>query len=284
MMGLKEKFKAVLAVWATTFRTLRENPNILIPFLLVGLFDAIILVLIYLAPRQPFSTLLAPPIRAFWGEQYLHYPVNFLLIPRLFHYVHILSMGFIGVLMTGLAIGMVYQSRQGIRPIVLTNLIRSAKRYLSLVAIWLVIFGLVTLAFKGPQFLLHLKQPMMVQIALWGSFLAGILIEVVFIYAMPAVMIEKKRAWSAIKRSITFARSMFLATFLLVMLPTLLYIPLILLKGRLPTLMSRFFPEMVLIVLGLGIVVSVVIDCLVTCSATTLFLNKTNYLNPDAHR
>ena len=91
---------------------------------------------------------------------------------------------------------------------------------------------------------------------------------------MPAVMIEEKKAWAAIKRSLSFSKSAFLASLILVMAPMLVYIPLIILRGKLALLMSKLFPEAVLIFLGLNILASVIIDCLVTCSTAILFLNK----------
>lgn len=274
MTKFKERFKLAVDTWKATFSTLKKNPSVFIPFLIVGLFDVFILALIYLAPRPPLSALLAPPIRAFWGERFLHYPFNFFLIPRLFNYGNTISTAFIGVLMTGLAIGMLNETKGGSSPGILFNLIKSIKMYLKLFLIWVVMFGLVTVVFKGLPFALHLKGRQALLIALYVSFLISILIQVIFIYAMPAVMIEKKRIWPAIKRSVSFSRGAFLPTLFLVMFPTLIFIPMIILRGKLPVLMSKFFPEMVLIVLGLGIVVSVVIDCLVTCSATLLFLNQ----------
>ena len=38
--------------------------------------------------------------------------------------------------------------------------------------------------------------------------------------------------------------------------------------------MSKVFPEVVLIFVGMGIVISVVMDCLITSSTTMLFLSK----------
>ena len=273
-MKLKQGFKIALGTWKTTLGYFKANPNLLIPFFIVGIFDFLILGVIYLAPRPPLSALLAPPIRAFWGEKFLHYPFNLLLIPHLFNYGHIISTAFIGVLMTGLAIGMLSEAKEEGRPSVLVNLIRAAKRYPSLVAIWLVMFVLVTIVFKGLPFILRLKQPTALQIVFYVSFFISILIQVVFIYALPAVMIEKKRTWQAIKRSISFSKSLFLPTLLLVMIPMIIYLLLIILRGRLPILITKSFPEVILIFLGLGIVVSVIIDCLITYSTAILFLQQ----------
>lgn len=271
---MKEKFKIALDTWMMTFGVFKQNPGVIIPFVLVGLLDASILLLIYLAPRPPLSALLAPPIRVFWGERFLHYPFNLLLIPRLFDYGHIISTAFIGVLMTGAAIGMLKQAIGGLKPNIIFNLIKSLRMYLRLLVIWLVMFGLVTVAFRGLPAVFHFKQGAASQIVLSAAFFMSILIQALFIYAIPAVIIEEKKTWPALKRSVSFSKSAFIPTLLLVALPTLIYIPMIILRGKLPVLMSKVFPETVLIFLGIGIVISVVIDCLITSSTAILFLNK----------
>ena len=273
-MKIKEKFKIAVDTWKATLGLFKRNPAILIPFALVGLLDAVILLLIYLAPRPPLSALLAPPIRAFWGERFLHYPSNLLLIPRLFDYGRIISTALMGVLMTGAAIGMLKQAGEGLKPKILFNLVKSLRMYLRLLVIWLAVFGLITAVLKGFPFVLRLKPGAASQLLRYGGFLISILIQVIFIYAMPAVMIEEKKAWAAIKRSLSFSKSAFLASLILVMAPMLVYIPLIILRGKLALLMSKLFPEAVLIFLGLNILASVIIDCLVTCSTAILFLNK----------
>lgn len=260
-------------IWKMTLGYFKAAPNIFIPFFVIGVFDVFLLLLIYLAPQRPLSIILAPPIRAFWGEQFLHYPVNLLLIPRLFNYAHTVSTAIIGVLMTGLAVGMLSEAKEGSRPGVLVNLIRSVKRYLTLIAVWLITFGLMTIIFKVPQFL-HLKQTAL-STGLYVGFLFALLIEVIFIYTIPVVMLEKKKLWPAIKKGLSFSKSKFLPTLILIIFPTLIYIPLTLLGGRLPFLMNRLFPEVVLIFMGLGIIVSLIVDCLITCSTTVLFLNET---------
>ena len=273
-MKIKEISKTVLDTWKITFSTLKNTPGLVTPFLIAGLVDFLILALIYLAPRPPLSALLAPPIRVFWGERFLHYPFNLLLIPRLFNYGHIISTAFIGVLMTGAAIGMLKEASGGLKPNILFNLIKSLRLYLRLLVIWLVMFGLATLAFRGLPLILQLKQPAARQLAFYASFLISIFMQSVFIYAIPAVIIEEKKTWPAIKRSVSFSGGIFLPTFFLLALPMLFYIPLLMLQGRLPDLINRFFPEIVLVILGLSIIVSVITDCLVTCSTAILFLNQ----------
>ena len=266
--------KLAIGTWKETFKILTANPAIFLPFFIVGLVDAGLLTLIFLAPQFPFSLLLAPPIRAFWGEAFLHYPQNFLLIPRLFSLAHIASGAIIGLLMTGLAIGMLNEAKQGKKPQILLNLVSSLKRYFILFGIWLILFILSGLVYRIPNLFLSPTNRIAFQAAIYLSFLFVILIEVFFIYAFPAAIVEKKGLIKALKSGFILSRSNFLATLILLLIPSLLYFPIMALKGNQSALMNRFFPEIVLIVLGLGIVVTVLVDYLVTSSITILFLNK----------
>ncbi|MDO8749217.1 MAG: hypothetical protein Q7J72_08925 [Candidatus Omnitrophota bacterium] len=271
---MKKKLKIAMDVWRMTFGLFKQNPNVLIPFLLVGLVDVVLLFMIYLAPQPPLSALLGPPIRVFWGERFLHYPFNLLLIPQLFDIARIFSTALMGVLMTGAAVRMLKEAHSGIKPDIVLGLSNSLRVYLKLLVIWLVMFGLVSVVFKALPAIFHFKQHIASQMVLGACFLISILIQALFIYAIPAVIIEEKKIWPAIKRSVSFCQSAFLPTLILVGLPTLVYIPMVILKGKLPFLMSKTFPELVVVFVGLGIVISVIMDCLITSSTTVLFLNK----------
>ena len=266
--------KLAIRVWKQTLEVFRKNPVLLLPFLIVGLFDGILLTLIFLAPQPPFSSLLAPPIRAFWGEQYLHYPLNFVLIPKLFNYTHIIITAVFGVLMTGLAIGMLQEAKNGTQPKILLNLFYAIKRYFAIFTIWLIMFILALVFYRAPYFFIQTSNKVAIQTIYYLAFFAVSLIQVVFIYAIPAALIERRGLISAIKRGLPFSRRYFLATLMLVMIPALFYIPIMIMKGKSLVLMNRFFPEIVLIILTAGIVVTILIDFLVTSSTTILFLNQ----------
>ena len=231
---MKRKLKIVLDVWRMTFGLFKQNPNLLIPFLLVGLVDVFLLFMVYLAPQPPLSVLLGPPIKVFWGERFLHYPFNLLLVPRLFDIAHIISTAMIGVLMTGAAVRMLKEADGGIKPDFGLGLSKSLRVYLKLLVIWLVMFGLASVVFKALPAIFHFKQRAVSLIVSGAGFLINILIQAIFIYAIPAVIIEERKIWPAIKRSVSFCQSAFLPTLVLVGLPMLIYIPMLILKGKLP--------------------------------------------------
>ncbi|MEK6564637.1 MAG: hypothetical protein AABZ65_06390 [Candidatus Omnitrophota bacterium] len=266
--------QSAIKTWKETIRVFGQNRGILLPFILVGLVDVFLLLIIYLAPQPPLSALLGPPIKVFWGERFLHYPLNLFLIPRLFDIAHIISTALIGVLMTGAAVKMLEEAHGGLRPGLGRGIAKSLRVYLKLLVIWLVMFGLVSAVFKILPVIFHFKQRAASFMVLGAGFLISTLIQALFIYAIPAVIIEERKIFPAIKRSVSFCLGALLPTLVLVALPTIIYIPMLILKSKLSFLMSKIFPEAVLIFIVSGIVISVIIDCLVTSSTTILFLNK----------
>ena len=100
----------------------------------------------------------------------------------------------------------------------------------------------------------------------------AIFIEAVFIYAIPSVIVEDKNVLGALGRSLSLFRSRTLTTLTLVFIPNFLTILMMSLKNILPYLMKISSPEIVLFVLGIGIVISVFVDCIIISSATILLL------------
>lgn len=280
-MAIFKNFSLAKLVWKKSFRIVKEYPRVLLPFGVVGSLQGVLLVLLFLAPRYPLSVVLAPPIRAFWGELYLHYPANFLLLPRLFNYGNIIISLFIGSLMTGMMVIMVYQANKNVIPGRRSSFKKSIKKYLTLVAVWVVAFILVSIVFRGPKFLISkyyfhntgfFTRWNVLRMAFIGGILISLLVEMFFAYAVAAVMIENKRIWRAIGKSFSVARRFFLTTFILVAIPTFFIFLVTILKWKIPQLMKQFFPEITLYILGLGIGVSLLINYLVTTSVTVLFL------------
>src|SRR3989338_6200960 len=128
--------RSAIKTWQDTLKIVTRNRNILLPFIIVGLIDVFLLFIIYLAPHPPLSALLGTPIKVFWGERFLHYPFNLLLIPRLFDITHIVSTALSGVLMTGVAVRMLKEVQGGIKPNFSISLNKSWRIYLRLLVIW----------------------------------------------------------------------------------------------------------------------------------------------------
>ena len=140
--------KSVIRTWKETLELFKKQPKLLAPFLIMAALSGALLYVLYLAPQRPVALLLAPPIARFRGARFLHYPYNLSLLPELFYYAHLLLSASAGVLMTGLAIGMIKEAHAGKSPKILVNLINALRRALPLLGIWLIMFGCAYLSEK----------------------------------------------------------------------------------------------------------------------------------------
>ncbi len=262
----------VIKVWKQTFSMFKENPKVVVPFFIVGFMNALALFVIYLAPQRPVSIVLAPIIRAFWGEQYLHYPVNLSLVPKLYYFANILIDTTIGVLMTGLAIGLVKDAYFDDESEKFSNFWFSIKKYLSLVTVWLIIFGFSLLFTKlmGSIGFIN-SNPFLSAVV---NYFGVILVQLFFLYPMVAIVIDKIGIFRALGVNFVFLFKNFIYSFLLVAIPALLYIPVLVLQNNMQTLMKLFSPDVIVFVLGVGIFVILLINSLITVAPVILYLNK----------
>jgi hypothetical protein len=286
MISSLSSFSLIKRAYNSTAKHLKNSPAILLPFVIFAGFEVLSLIILYLAPRMPFAIVLAPPIRVFWGESFLHYPANFLLLPKLASLSKMLLAVVLGSLLTGTAVAMVFDiySKKQLK---LSGALKLAfKQYISLFTLILILVitlyltdklitgGLYRYFASGHTRLLFLKPqlwlgPMLVLFNL----LFVIIIQSLVIYAIPILVIEKANLIKAIIKSAVLFKKFFIPTIALVALPLLIYIPIIVLNYNIAFLIERLFPEFVLGVLFLSIVIgSLVIDPVVTVSTTVLYL------------
>ena len=66
------------------------------PFLATLLVEFLLLLLFWLAPHPPFSTLLAPPIRYVFGDRVLHYPRHLWFLYEAMKHTHLAASVLVG--------------------------------------------------------------------------------------------------------------------------------------------------------------------------------------------
>lgn len=274
------------SVYSNSLKTFKKSPIVFIPFVIFAIFEFISLTIIYFIPRDPLRAVLGPPIRTFWGERFLHFPTNFLLYPKLLSHCRMGLIILVGSLLTGVAVSLIFsiynKKKAGLGQAFLTAL----KKYFSLltvVFVFIVLFyaftkvsyvGLVKYFRAGHQSLLFIKPQLWLgPILVCFNFVFAILIQSAFIYTIPIIIVETANPIKAIIRSLILFKKLFLITIILVGLPMLIYIPKLILDYNNVFLMVKFFPEVIIIVSALGIVLSaLIIDPLITVCATYLYL------------
>ena len=261
----------IVEIYQQVFSVLRKNPTVLILFLWVGLFDLIALVVLFFAPVPPVSYVLAPIIRTFWTERFLHYPDNFLLLPKLFGHAHFLISTVFGVFVTGVVIKKIEADTKGEQLSTLSAVRPVFKYYLPLVLGWLISYAIFSFTLKGVLAVL----PGKVLIQLGSGFILGIIVQSLVAFLLPAIIILENGFFKALFEGFRLGFKNLLLTSGLVFIPMVLAFALSFVKLYTP-LFVKIYPEIVLWVLAGGIVVSMVVDIFVTSSATLLFLKVRN--------
>lgn len=271
---MKRQLKLVFESWRSMLRLLFQHPRVFAPFLIIGILNIVLLYILYLFPRPPFSIVFAPVIRTFWGEKFLHYPYNFLILPRIFDYTKSVFYVFAGGFFAGLSIQFIKNAYQNIERGLLLDIVRVVRAYLVLFFIWLTLFILSVITFKFLPDLLGKFSIFPERAIFYLSLFFNLLVYTFFAYSPVLAVLNRRGFFSSLKGSFIFAGKNFLASFLLVMVPAIFYVLFLFIKGNLPYLRAKFFPEVTLIILVIGVIFSVIIDFVITSSVTLLFLKE----------
>lgn len=259
--------RQIVEIYQQVFSVLRKNPMIYLLFIWIGVLDLIALVLLFLAPSPPVSFILAPIIRTFWSDQYLHYPDNFLLLPKLFGHAHFLISTVIGVFITGLVIKQIEGEWSGKKSSIISTVQLVLKKYISLVLAWLISYGVYV---AGLRILMTLLPPVF-PVQLLASFLLGVAIQSILGFFLPALILLNQGFLRGLWEAMQFGLRNILLTSSIILVPVFLALCFSVAKLYTPFFV-RFHPEIVLWVLAGGIVLSVLVDLWVTSSVTLIYL------------
>jgi len=265
-------------IYYQTYQTIKKTPVVYLPFLIFAVFEIIAVALVYLFPRMPFVLVCGPIIRTFWGERFLHYPINFLLLPKLAALSRMFLSVILGSLLTGMAVAIVYKK----------NYKTAFKKYISLFLIVLIITGLFYLTVKiiglclNKYFMAgHLKLLFLGPRIWLGPILTTInlvtalLVQSIFVYAIPEVILNEENPIKCIGASFVFFKKHTVLTLILVGLPMLIYLPVVVLNYNTAFLIYRIFPEVILfLALSGAIISSLIIDPAITISTALLYLKS----------
>ncbi|MBU4306107.1 MAG: hypothetical protein KJ893_10895 [Candidatus Omnitrophica bacterium] len=258
----------------TGFQAMADFPQIVYPFAIIAVIEVIGLLLIFAALQPPFVKYSMPIIERFWGAKFLHYPLILLLLSHLHYYFQTVVAVFCGAFASGMTISAFKQYKQE-KFITLRSAARDALHsYWHLLAINLIVFALVQCAFvfkrqavfkmilamrnhfgdEGNWMLIHATAALFI----------GAVVQSLFVFAQPAVVIEGKNFISAIFKSLILTLKNLWVTFVLVIFPLSLFLPIALLKNKLLFLMQRFVPEVIFLVLAAGILLSFFLNAGIT--------------------
>ena len=277
----------LLDLFALTTSFFKNNSILYLPFIIFFAVEFFCLILTYLSNYNPLLLVFGPIVKTFWGEQFLHFPFNFVLLPKIASFLRILLSISIGPILSGIAtlitINIYYKKSIKLEGVFLKVL----RKYFTLFFILLILnvtlyfafklIGLVLFKYfsKGNQqlFFIPLRYWSYGPIPVLINFMIAVFFQAAFIFAIPFIMLDDEKPIKAIIRSFALYFKYFKLTSVLVILLMLIYLPILILNMKTMFLIENIFPEFIMIVAILGsILSSLVIDPLLTVASTLLFI------------
>ncbi len=243
-MGALEKANLFFWAWTQSAKS-AKNLKLFTPFLLYGILQGAILVMLVYLAYPPFSAILVPLLRRFFGPIALHYPQSMIILPEMFHRADLILSGIIGVGVIGVATQMFATRFNGEKPQLKTGIRRVLPLYGILFLLWVLETGLVL------GFVVELPRLLAGTTPLGGRFLRilsllfGIIVGAAFAYTSVLVVWEGKGLLKALRGSFSLFGQNTFSSFFLVAIPTLLHLPLDWVLGKGSFLVSKFTPEII---------------------------------------
>ena len=193
---------SIVKIYSLTFKTLKEQPRVFLPFVIFIALELAALLFVFLIPRAPLRPIFGPIITAFWGDKFLHYPANFLLLDKLAFLSKLVLAVVFGSLLSAMAVLLLQEAYAKKQPQFKRSFLVSLKKFASLFLIVLVVtalfyfsiklftFGLVKYFTSGHKKLLFLGPRLWLgPILIAFNFIISALIQSFFIYAIPFLML-----------------------------------------------------------------------------------------------
>ncbi len=280
-MGIKTVKNSIGQTLKKTFKIIYSYPSVFVPFYVLIFASLIPLLLIYFAYTPPVSFFMEPLITSLYGKRYFQYPSNLILCTQLNNLLSIPLILIVGIPILGTGVSMVQLAYNGEKPLFKPNFKYAVHKYWILLAVSL-IMGLISIIIKVPQYLgiLYLGRKYgpqsywMVSSALnILNFILFLILTTLFAYTTQVIIIEGRKVWGTIKRAISVSRSIFLHTFVVVLLSKIIIFPLFMWeKMTRVTLQQSSFPERILIISGSTTMLSWLVSYLLIIVFTTSFL------------
>jgi len=239
----------VSLAWLALGRTLRQawRPALWAPWLLLGAVEVGVVVLIWGYAHPAVSWVMAPLLRNWAGEDALHYPNVLRRLPVLFGSLDLVIGAILGSIMIGAATLLFAERFRGSRAAVGETLARAFRRSGTLVLSHLPFNLLLVFMTLAIDRALGARRAGLTHgvLVFAGVVVVPVVVQAVFLYVGPLVMLEGRSALGALRElPRTWRRGMWAALFLgLVMLLPL--VPIHFLSGHAEAIAERGSPELI---------------------------------------
>ncbi len=264
-----------------------EHQQIFFPFIIIVFINLVVLEILYFLPRYPLSIFFTPIISRIWGEEYLHYPMYMMLLPKLFYYSQIVIYLFLSSILSVVIVDMVADINNEKKVNFKTSLQKSLHGYIYIVLYSLISLLLFQVFDKAYGLLLHRAfqihstagshfwiKKFVFYTAPYAQLIYGIFVTASLIYIPVLIVLEKKKFLGALIGNFKVLFRSFWLTFTLVLVPTLFYLPILLMRDNIGSLTEMTSPEIKVLVIALSVFVVTGINICIVTATTTYYLYK----------
>jgi|GEM_PF-1650769 len=252
------KLKRLFWLWIQCFKSMR-NVQTFIPFLLYAIFQAVLLYALINFSRAPFSGIFVPLIQKIFGDAALHFPNFYMVLTPLYSQINIIFSGLVGILLIGIATLIFAGIFNNHKTSFGQALSITMSKYGALFLVWIIVAALTLIMILGfPKLLNKLLQPSysIGRIFDMVGLLLGILVASIFAYGTILIVIEKQGIISALSNTFLIFKKNAVTSFILVAVPTFFYFPISYLTRKSAIIITDFSPDVIILLLGAGIVIS----------------------------
>lgn len=266
-----------LALWAWV-ESLRDLGRLRIwrPFLLLGLVQGLVLLLLSQFYRPGLVEILAPLLERMGGPAVLHYPQFFVALPGLFSQTNLVVDFLAGTFFIGVALVIIWRHPdRKLQAVTGPNEFSVvAKRYLPLLLVRLpLILLLYALAWQLPK--LWVDSPDLtgnqVRLIRYSTFGLQVLLESLFIYAPVFLLLEGSSVPKAWGQGFAFLGRYPIASLLVVFVPNLLQIPTSFVLRRADRVVQSLSPELVGAMIGGAVLIYVLVNFVIIGSIIRIY-------------
>jgi len=254
--------------------TLLIDPRVAAPYLLYFLLQMGVLALYLFGNSGLLAGLWATAVKGVSPEYFGHYPAHLLLLQPVLGRVEIVLDIFIKSLFHGATVYLVARAMRRAGTSLPKSFARAGGRYPQLLAVAIVSSIAVYLAVYAGTRLSVGKAGLTYYALLGGGITLGLLVQALFVYCIPYVMIDGLGAAAALMSGVSLSLRTMTKTVVIVAVPFLLTVPTILLDMKADMIAIELSPDFMIHSHIASKVMELVSTYLITASATVIFIAR----------
>jgi hypothetical protein len=245
---------------------------VLAPFIIFAAIQFLALVCLMAFSVPPLSTVMVPVVAGLGGEDALHYPMHMVMLPRLYHQLYLPLAVFVGFALFGWGVWLMmdHYDRTG-EDVPRRSKSQFRKLIPSTMVVGCVFVAVVTaIQLVSSALAAALENPWAGR-ALWvGAMALVLLFQALTIYSVYFLVNSTGNPATAIAESVRFGRSHLPLTTALVFTVFLIHLPVNYLAQRADRVVLKFNPELVFVLLAVGIVLEIATNYFLFASTTSV--------------